>query len=598
MRPRKVFDATSSAGEIRRPTPAHWGDVPYFNGVTVCEGPVMKEYPFQVPVANVSLRKLTPSHRAYSGEDSYGAHAAKAIGAEKCIGWYGGALRPRIPGQPSSSSFIMECQCDKYELDFDANDIGNEIRYVNDYRGIAAAPNVYVGEPVHVEGAPGWVVANPIMTSRAIAAGEEYLLDYGDNYWRATLEDKFYSHHFFSVGDKVTVCDWNQTGFYNATIANIAEGMCEVTGNAQLEMEQRIRWPMTNVMHRFYVDCPDAEDVEVNSVYLVHASEYDANFLGVVLAYDAKADTVEFKMFSELDIVQTFPRSNLSCWFKDYYNGNDVEAFDPWSQSYTVGRIKEISLNDGWDFSMYVHGYKNARRFEAWQYRPKRAATPNATFRVHDRVDVFCDDRVWYHNGVILSVSAKCAKVRYETDGEAYTENVDFCNLRASWKDMPGEDSGEQHNDQLEVGSLVESVNYDTKYPDYWGLVMTLKIISYDAATHQYMTTWTAFADDEQEACAVPRSELYPVREDEYDAKARWNVGDKIHAFIADREVNGRCIDGTASEGVWVASTIISAKKNRYEVSIPVWEINQTGTTNVWVGARCIRAPFPNETRK
>jgi hypothetical protein len=68
-------------------------------------------------------------------------------------------------------------------LGIDAGRAGNQMRMINDYRGIAAASNCAFAR-VWLRGMPALVV----VVVAPVAAGEEFLLDYGALYWeRARL---------------------------------------------------------------------------------------------------------------------------------------------------------------------------------------------------------------------------------------------------------------------------------------------------------------------------------------------------------------------------------------------------------------------------
>ena len=65
-------------------------------------------------------------------------------------------------------------------VDVDASKGGNEARFINDYRNIAARHNVCMKSEAHIltgEAAPA------CFTERPVRKGEEFLLDYGQQYW-------------------------------------------------------------------------------------------------------------------------------------------------------------------------------------------------------------------------------------------------------------------------------------------------------------------------------------------------------------------------------------------------------------------------------
>ena len=58
----------------------------------------------------------------------------------------------------------------------DASTNGGNTRFINDYKGVAAAPNVRY---VTTGGVAGTTPRIMVVTAREVAAGEEFLADYG-----------------------------------------------------------------------------------------------------------------------------------------------------------------------------------------------------------------------------------------------------------------------------------------------------------------------------------------------------------------------------------------------------------------------------------
>lgn len=97
------------------------------------------------------------------------------------VGYYACHVYRSQKEEDPYSQFIMSPD-DGTQVVYDAKDIGNEMRFLNDYRGIAKQNNVCMGEREIIY---KWVTARPILTTREILAGEELLLDYGEAYWTA-----------------------------------------------------------------------------------------------------------------------------------------------------------------------------------------------------------------------------------------------------------------------------------------------------------------------------------------------------------------------------------------------------------------------------
>ena len=63
-------------------------------------------------------------------------------------------------------------------FELDARCVGNESRFINDYRGLAAQPNVKFHTMAH----PGRGMWVDIIVDAAIRAGDEILVDYGTDF--------------------------------------------------------------------------------------------------------------------------------------------------------------------------------------------------------------------------------------------------------------------------------------------------------------------------------------------------------------------------------------------------------------------------------
>eukprot|EP00730_Choanoeca_flexa_P003908 TRINITY_DN11537_c1_g2_i3.p1 TRINITY_DN11537_c1_g2~~TRINITY_DN11537_c1_g2_i3.p1 ORF type:complete len:698 (+),score=154.98 TRINITY_DN11537_c1_g2_i3:2-2095(+) len=117
-----------------------------------------------------------------------GVFAKANIKKGDIIGWYTGVVREAHRTTPGSR-YIVPFYDDEdddgadpeYKLDVDAAELGNEMRFCNDYRNIAEANNARLKAQScdycqHREMA--------VVAVSDIRQGEEILLDYGDEYWK------------------------------------------------------------------------------------------------------------------------------------------------------------------------------------------------------------------------------------------------------------------------------------------------------------------------------------------------------------------------------------------------------------------------------
>ncbi|MBS3904229.1 MAG: SET domain-containing protein-lysine N-methyltransferase [Simkania sp.] len=115
------------------------------------------------------------------GHVQRGLFATKTIPADTDLGEYVGEVYLTDKNAKVRAGFseytwmipIKECF-----FFVDAGKVANELAFINDYRGLQPKPNVMARWTVH-RGAFYFVYA----TMREISAGEELLVDYGDNYW-------------------------------------------------------------------------------------------------------------------------------------------------------------------------------------------------------------------------------------------------------------------------------------------------------------------------------------------------------------------------------------------------------------------------------
>ncbi|KAJ9607518.1 hypothetical protein H2200_007596 [Cladophialophora chaetospira] len=132
-----------------------------------------------------------PSHPAYPQS---GLFAARQLAPGTHILDYTGLVHSCPLPTCSTSDYDLAFLDRDASLAVDGAGMGNEARFINDYHGIAEAPNTVFEEYyVKVKGAKGkevWearmgVWVNPL--SNGIAKGEEICLSYGKGYWRARI---------------------------------------------------------------------------------------------------------------------------------------------------------------------------------------------------------------------------------------------------------------------------------------------------------------------------------------------------------------------------------------------------------------------------
>ncbi len=129
----------------------------------------------------VELFKVPAGHPAYGDHASLGVRATSFIRAGTVIGYYAGELI-RKPGKGARSAYDMNVNAKtKTLLTIDAARMGNEVRFINDYRNVDSTPNVYMAIALDD-------VRQPVHASRHIQAQEELLLDYGVEYWETRVD--------------------------------------------------------------------------------------------------------------------------------------------------------------------------------------------------------------------------------------------------------------------------------------------------------------------------------------------------------------------------------------------------------------------------
>lgn len=122
--------------------------------------------------------KTLPNTHYLAGEK--GAFATKHFDKFNVIGEYSGIIK-NIEDISENNLYIFDLD-DKNDLVIDAEKYGNELKYVNSYLNIANKPNV-ISAHVIIGGLPKVLY----VCMRNIKPGEEFLIDYGEEYNNAFL---------------------------------------------------------------------------------------------------------------------------------------------------------------------------------------------------------------------------------------------------------------------------------------------------------------------------------------------------------------------------------------------------------------------------
>ncbi|PPQ66116.1 hypothetical protein CVT26_010917 [Gymnopilus dilepis] len=125
---------------------------------------------------------LTDSHPA---KGQFGLFAAQKIPPKSHIVDYIGELH--CDERPESDYDLCLCRfADGVSVGVDARAMGNEARFVNDYRGVQSKPNaVFLDRRT----ATGELRMSIWSSSGEIKKGEEILVSYGKSWWRSRLPE-------------------------------------------------------------------------------------------------------------------------------------------------------------------------------------------------------------------------------------------------------------------------------------------------------------------------------------------------------------------------------------------------------------------------
>lgn len=145
--------------------PSNWPkDIEYINTMKYNK----KQLPRKDLIHGVKILKLNESHLL---KGQYGLFATKEWKKYNILGEYTGDVIKVEGGE--YCAFLTEQFC------VDAHGCGNELRFINDYRNISDKPNTKL-EIVYLDKKPKVLV----VIIDDINEGEEFLLNYGEDYWK------------------------------------------------------------------------------------------------------------------------------------------------------------------------------------------------------------------------------------------------------------------------------------------------------------------------------------------------------------------------------------------------------------------------------
>lgn len=147
------------------------------------KGKEMRKKAARTFLHGVEVRQLQEPH-ILAGQ--FGLFAAKPFQMFDVVGEYTGEV---VDGYGTGGEYVASLERSssnghqQSSLAVDAGRIGSECRLINDYRNIGKEPNCIM-KTAYVEELPRIM----IICKRDIAPGEEFLIDYSDEYWQATRE--------------------------------------------------------------------------------------------------------------------------------------------------------------------------------------------------------------------------------------------------------------------------------------------------------------------------------------------------------------------------------------------------------------------------
>ena len=156
--------------------PKHWPhDEATYTDRNLYDGP---------PKIVVGLPGVTPKRiddPRHPCHGAFGLFAKRAWQPFEVVGEYVGRVRP--PDVEGHYVLALESDVPHLEsLSIDAASTGNELRFVNDFRGVGHEPNVTF-QSCTIASRP----AQLLVVTKPVPTGGELLTDYGVDYWKATV---------------------------------------------------------------------------------------------------------------------------------------------------------------------------------------------------------------------------------------------------------------------------------------------------------------------------------------------------------------------------------------------------------------------------
>ncbi|KAF8587294.1 hypothetical protein K439DRAFT_1407632 [Ramaria rubella] len=142
----------------------------------------------QTPPCNqVAIRSITT--KDHPAVNQYGLFATRNIAPNSQICYYLGEVHCET--RDSDYDLSLFRSQDGINVGIDASKMGNEGRFVNDYRGVQTKPNVVFKEE---RTASGELRMSIWSASSKIRKGEEILISYGKSWWKARNADSGARH--------------------------------------------------------------------------------------------------------------------------------------------------------------------------------------------------------------------------------------------------------------------------------------------------------------------------------------------------------------------------------------------------------------------
>jgi SET domain-containing protein len=146
----------------------------------------------------LGVQKATPDHQNHR---SLVHIRAISDATHPAVGQYGLFAARKIPPKTHIIDYVGELHCDDRDSDYDlslyrsqdgvnvgidASTMGNEARFINDYRGVRDKPNAAFADG---RTASGELRMSVWSGGQAIKKGDEILVSYGKGWWRARQEN-------------------------------------------------------------------------------------------------------------------------------------------------------------------------------------------------------------------------------------------------------------------------------------------------------------------------------------------------------------------------------------------------------------------------